>query len=282
MPFENKKQLFIILGALALGLVAVFLASNYVQTAINNKTQALAEQYASKEKEMVSAIQQQDQQQMAQLAQEMQREKSQEEQQLKTQIAALKISEQQISKMRPQTQVSVKKEAHKPSLALRTPVGMRAVTVKIDSLAAVGGMINPGDFVDVIGEMSVPSQYANKQTVTAMVFQDLQVLAVNTNEEDLGDYDKQQAANSLKITFAVSPQEAGLLEFADKNGKLDLALRSPDDMEHRMVKADTWKTLADYVLKNQGLDLENPDEVPTAKPEESKPMIQIFRGGREL
>ena len=25
------------------------------------------------------------------------------------------------------------------------------------------------------------------------------------------------------------------------------------------VKASTWKTLADYVLKNQGYDIQNPD-----------------------
>ena len=88
---------------------------------------------------------------------------------------------------------------------------------------------------------------------------------------------------SLKITFAVDPQEAGLLAFADKNGNLELALRSPDETEHQMVKADTWKTLADYVLKNQGLDIQNPDgEQANNKPEENKPSIQIFRGGKEL
>jgi len=87
----------------------------------------------------------------------------------------------------------------------------------------------------------------------------------------------------LKITFAVDPQEAGLLAFADKNGNLELALRSPDDTEHQMVKANTWKTLADYVLKNQGLDIKNPDgEEIESKPEENKPVIQIFRGGKEL
>ncbi len=76
---------------------------------------------------------------------------------------------------------------------------------------------------------------------------------------------------SLKITFAVDPQEAGLLAFADKNGSLELALRSPDESEHQTVKADTWKTLADYVLKNQGLDIQNPDgETATRKQADGK------------
>ena len=152
-----------------------------------------------------------------------------------------------------------RKKIRKPSLALKTPVGKRAVTVMIDSLAAVGGLLNAGDFVDVIAQLNVPSQDPDKKTVTAMIFQGLQVLAINTNEDDPGAYDDQQAASSLKITFAVDPQEAGLLAFANKNGTLELALRSPDESERQMVKADTWKTLADYVLKNQGLDIQNPD-----------------------
>ena len=82
----------------------------------------------------------------------------------------------------------------KPSLAIKTPVGKRAVTVMIDSLAAVGGLLNAGDFVDVIAELNVPSQDADRKTVTAMIFQGLQVLAINTNEDDPGAYDEQQAA----------------------------------------------------------------------------------------
>ncbi len=89
-------------------------------------------------------------------------------------------------------------EIRKPSLALKTPVGKRAVTVKIDSLAAVGGLLNAGDFVDVIAQLNVPSQESDKKTVTAMIFQGLQVLAINTNEDDPGAYDDQQAASFFK------------------------------------------------------------------------------------
>jgi Flp pilus assembly protein CpaB len=147
----------------------------------------------------------------------------------------------------------------------------------------VGGLLNPGDFVDVIAQLNTPSQDPDKKTVTAMIFQGLQVLAVNTNEDDPGAYDDQQAASTLKITVAVDPQEAGLLTFAGKNGNLELALRSPDDTNHEMVKASTWKTLADYVLKNQGLDIQNPDgDNVNKEPVDNKPSIQIFRGGKEL
>ena len=53
MPFENKKQLLIIVGAVAAGIVAVVLTSNYVKTSIEGQTASLAEQYDAKQKEMV-------------------------------------------------------------------------------------------------------------------------------------------------------------------------------------------------------------------------------------
>ena len=286
MPLENKKQLLIIIGAVAAGIAAVVLASNYVKNSIESQTASLAEQYDVKQKQMTSQIQQRSDQQMAALAQALERVKNEQTAAMQKQMAALQETQQQEqARMRQQpAQVQVKK-VRKPSLALKTPAGKRAVTVMIDSLAAVGGLLNPGDFVDVIAQLNVPSQDPDKKTVTAMIFQDLQVLAVNTNEDDPGAYDDQQAAGFLKITFAVDPQEAGLLAFANKNGILELALRSPNESGRPKVKADTWKTLADYVFKNQGLDIQNPDEehVKNNKPVGTKsPVIQIFRGGKEL
>jgi len=278
MPFENKKQLLIIVGAVAAGIVAVVLTANYIKKSTQEQTAALEEQYDAKQKELASQLQQRSDQQMAALAQEIERVKTEQAAAMQKQMAALQAAQQQ-AQARPQQVAPAKKP--QVSLALKTPAGKRAVTVTIDSLEAVGGMINAGDMVDVIARLNVPAQDTDKKTVTAMIFQGLQVLAVNTNIEAPGSYDEQQAAASLKITFAVDPQEAGLLSFADKNGTLELALRSPDDTEHQTVKANTWKTLADYVLKNQGLDIQNPDGEAN-KPETNKPNIQIFRRGQEL
>ena len=282
VPLENKKQIFIIGGAVIAGIVAVFLTSNYVQTRIEGQTASLAEQYDVKQKQIASQIQQRSDQQMAALAQELERVKSEQSEAMKKQMLALQEAAQEARASQQQVVVAPK-PLRKPSLAVKTPAGKRAVTVQIDSLAAVGGLINAGDFVDVIAQLNMPSQDVDKKTVTAMIFQDLQVLAVNTNEDDPGAYDDQQAAATLKITVAVDPQEAGLLAFANKNGTLELALRSPDDNDHKTVKASTWKTLADYVLKNQGPNIQDPDgDNVNNKTDDSKPNIQIFRGGKEL
>ncbi len=282
---ENKKQLLLIVIAVIVGIVATVMTSSYVTGTIQRQTQELQESYETKQKEVISSLQQQSEQKMNALAQEIQRAKTEQAEATQRQIADLqaKIQEQQR-----QQQAAVPVKKIKPSLAVKTPTGKRAVTVMIDSLNAVGGLLNPGDFVDIIAQLKIPVlDDKAKNTVTAMVFQGLEVLAVNTNLEETGAYyDEQQNTPSLKVTIAVDPQEAGLLSFADKNGKLEMALRSPQDSEHQMVKSSTWKALADYVLQNQGADIEIPPELKGDFKEEEdspiKPSIQIFRGGKEL
>lgn len=285
MAIENKKQLLIIVGAVAAGIVATVLTSSYVQTKISSETASLAEQYEAKQKEVVGQIQQRTEQQMAALGQELNRMKTEQESTMKQQMAALAQAQQQQAQAAAEAASKITKKP-KPSLAVKTPAGKRAVTVMIDSLAAVGGLLNAGDNVDVIAHLTVPdaSNAEKKNTVTAMIFQNLEVLAINTNLNEPGAYDDQQAAASLKVTFAVDPQESGLLAFADKNGKLELALRPTNEEDRQMVKASTWKTLADYVLENQGTSITSPDgeEEIEDNPSENKPYIQIFRGGKEL
>ena len=77
------------------------------------------------------------------------------------------------------------------------------------------------------------------------------------------------------------------MSFVEQNGKIQLALRSPTEKKNEQIKASTWKTLADYILQNQGADINVPDdlmgkqEIKQQEPA-AKPSIQIFRGGKEL
>lgn len=284
---DNKKQLLLIVVAVAVGLLATIMTAQYVSKTINDQAVQLKEEADARQKETVAKLSAQAEAQANALRQEIQNIRQEQQQALAKQMAAVQA---QAAAQAQQAQKPVKQP--KPSLAMRTPAGKRAVTVMVDSLAAVGGLLNAGDSVDVIAHLNVPSasalKTAEKKTVTAMIFQNLEVLAVNTNLDQPGMYDEQQASPSLKVTFAVDPQEAGLLSFADKNGNLELALRSNDEHDKQIVKASTWKTLADYVLTNQGANITVPDDETSDKPSEttnevdSKPTIQIFRGGKEL
>ena len=287
----EKKQLILIGSAVVAGIMAIIATSMYITDTTKKQAEQLRENLEASQKESMAALQK-SQQEMGALAEELNRVKTEQAQTVQKQMADMQAA------LQVQIQKNAQQEAPapgpvklgKPSLALKTPAGKRAVTVMIDSLSAVGGLLNPGDFVDVLAQLSVPANDKGtwKNTVSAMIFQGLQVLAVNTNLEETGlYYDQQQNIPALKVTFAVDPQEAGLLSFANKNGKLELALRSPQETERQMVKTSTWKALADYVLQNQGADIELPDSLKGIKKEEiinksKEPEIQIFRGGKEL
>lgn len=301
---ENKKQILIIILAIGAGIVATVMTAGYVQGKIEAERAIMSQQLDKKQQEF-SAAQQQDQQRVDALIQEVASMKQQQAQIKQEAVAAAQSAAAAASAAASAGPAAGKEGVvHKPSLALRTPPGKRAVTVMIDSLAAVGGLLDPGDFVDVIAELNVPQKKSEtkekdknkeekKELVTVMIFQHLQILAINTNLDDRGIYDAQQTAGSLKITFAVEPQEAGLMAFAEKNGKLQLTLRSPTEKNNERLKPATWKTLATYVLQNHGGDIgftdsSNLDEDPkkaTVEPvdvKEAKPYIQIFRAGKEL
>ncbi len=275
---ENKKQFFVLIAAVGTGLVAAFLVSNFVQSSINEQTDKIARKFQKEQKQRDEMYKQD----LGALNQKI----SQVEQraQQAAQDAAKAATEQA------RLGQDAKKERKAVSLALRMPAGKRAITVMIESLGAVGGLLNPGDYVDVIAQLSMPKTEAfagkekeKKEAVTAMIFQNLQILAINTNIDQPGVYDEQQKDRSLKITFAVTPEEASLLSFAEKNGKIELALRSPNEKKPAMISAATWSTLAEYVLQNTGADLNVSDSSKKdseAEPSPSGPAIQIYKSGR--
>lgn len=282
---DNKKQILIIIFALIAGTIASFLVGNYVSERINEETQKLARQYemAQKQKE------EQYNEQMAMLNQKI--VKVEQDARKAIEDAARLAAERVQQKQGP----AVVKKA-KPSLAGRTPPGKRAITVMIDSLGAVGGLVNPGDYVDVIAHLNIPKtagaeeeNKAKKETLTAMIFQRLLVLAINTNLDEPGAYDDQQKEKTLKVTFAVTPEEAGLLAFADKNGSLELSLRPLNESGKPMIAAATWATLGEYVLQNHGANLkasspakQEDEPIETIEIEEDLSPISIHRSGKGL
>ena len=267
MNIENKKQVAIIALAIGLGLVAAVLTGNYIQSSIKEETVRLSQEYQEKKiKPLMTEIDS--------LRKDMKKLEAQQATVAQRATAAGKFESAPA--------------VPKSSLALRTPAGKRAYTVNIDSLSAVGGLINPGDYVDIIGRLDMPDPTTSKkEQITSLIFQNVLILAVGTNLQAPGGYEKQQSARALNVTLALSPEESGLMSFIEKNGKVQLILRAPAETETQMLQAATWSSLADYVFEKQGTELVIPREKAVIEPvkdnkEEVKPFIQIFRGGREL
>ncbi len=284
MNIENKKQVATIFLAVGLGLVAAFLTSQYIQSAIQQQTALLAKEYTK---------------QSATLKKELEITKGEIGQLVQRQEALAKQLKEQPRVV--QVAEAPKQIVDTSAFSIVTPSGKRAVTIQIDSLSAVGGLISPGDFVDVMARLKIPEDESapsgKVREVTTFLFQDIQVLAVGANFKPSGTaevYQSQQRAGSLYVTLAVTPEEAGLLSFVQTHSDLlRFSLRSPSEDGRQALKEASWEALSSYILDQQGTDLSVPKEIekkpsedveekPKEKTEETGPSIQIFRGGREL
>lgn len=170
------------------------------------------------------------------------------------------------------------KQAGASSLAMATPVGKRAVTISVDNIASLGGMISPGDYVDVIGMLPIPVEVQGQKTAqlaTVPLFQNVLVLAVGqqlgsmVREATRYKKEEKQEASPI-ITLALTPQEANIIAFVQEQGKIRLILRSPADSQTEVVALASWETLFQFIMPKE----------PLTKQEETKPrkVVEIYRG----
>jgi pilus assembly protein CpaB len=149
-------------------------------------------------------------------------------------------------------------------LAFIVPPGKRAVSVALSEVIGSGGLIVPGDHVDVV---AVFKDERDGQDVATIVLQNIEVLAVAqrlvgdpppvSTAAKIGQQagltgaigaatkaDPSPQAQARSVTLSVSPDEAARLVLAEERGKVRLALRGHQDETRveRVVVAmrDLW------------------------------------------
>lgn len=111
------------------------------------------------------------------------------------------------------------------ALPVRLQPGMRAVSIPVDRVKDVSGLIQPGDRVDVI---AIPPQKNNGPPPKAVtIFRGVRVLAVGNALENPSATPSPDEQTAATVTLEVTPNQADLLAWADANSTLRLALRSP-------------------------------------------------------
>lgn len=100
--------------------------------------------------------------------------------------------------------------------------GARAMSIKVDAVTAVGGLVTPGDFVDVL-----LTRGDNETLVTDTIMRKVKVLAVDQSSDELNEAPEVAAT----VTVEVTPEEGQILALAQRAGSLSLALRTPDTAE---------------------------------------------------
>lgn len=121
-------------------------------------------------------------------------------------------------------------------LAYAVPRGKRAVSVPVNAVSGVSGLVRPGDRVDVIATVELASGQENV-AVTSFILQDVEVLAVDQNLDETKPVPagKEEAAMAKTVTLAVTPEEARPLVLASEQGSIRLALRAPADHDRVML-----------------------------------------------
>ncbi len=110
--------------------------------------------------------------------------------------------------------------------------GTRAVTVKVDRAAGVGGMLRPGFFVDVIVTIRPDTKELDANWVTETILQGVRVVAVNEwldGNPEQEEAREQGRARHVDVTLEVDPLEAEKLALASARGELVLSLRHAED-----------------------------------------------------
>lgn len=176
-----------------------------------------------------------------------------------------------------------RQQSESGSLAMATPVGKRAITISIDNVASLAGMIKPGDYVDVIALVPIPAQTAEGKQATQVavmpLFQNVLILAVGQEIGALvaaeSRYKKEEKKEgSPLITLALGPQEANLIAFVQEQGKIRLSLRSPADSQVMPAQLATWDTLFQYVMPKETHKAESQKEEAVVSSE----YVEIYRG----
>lgn len=118
------------------------------------------------------------------------------------------------------------------------PEGYVALGLKIDNISGVGGLIKPGDLVNVIGFQRIQRAGGMGQDmVSATVLQNIKVLFV--------DGVSQKESKISTVVLQLTPEDAQKLVFLYNSGNYALALKNPNDTFIYPIKSTTIKNIVD-------------------------------------
>ena len=112
-----------------------------------------------------------------------------------------------------------------PTFASRVAVGRRAMTVPVDEINSISGLLEPGDQIDLIVTID-----RKGKKLTLLLLQSVQVMATGQRAVD-GPKDGERKQYST-VTINTTPEQAKNVIIARDIGKVTALLRNPDDKNH--------------------------------------------------
>ncbi|MBC7572886.1 MAG: Flp pilus assembly protein CpaB, partial [Herminiimonas sp.] len=118
-----------------------------------------------------------------------------------------------------------------PTFSARVETGRRAMTVPVDEINSISGLLEPGDLIDL---MVTIDQKGRK--VTLPLLQSVQVMATGQQAVD-GPREGERKQYST-VTIDTTPDQAKNVIIARDAGKITALLRNPDDKNRNGGNAD--------------------------------------------
>ncbi len=114
--------------------------------------------------------------------------------------------------------------------------GFRAITVKVDDVVGIAGLVNPGSWVDIVAVINPQEQSANQGPTSKIVLQHIRVLATNQDIEQNSEKEQKEKKASTPstikaVTLQVLPEQVEKLALAQAEGKLQLVMRNSVDKD---------------------------------------------------
>lgn len=104
-------------------------------------------------------------------------------------------------------------------------IGRRAVTVPVDEVSSISGMVQPDDLIDIIVSLSKDSR-----NYTFTLLQSVRVLATGTKVSQEDKDADGRFRTFTTVTLDTTPEDAKRLIAARQIGKVTALLRSPGDL----------------------------------------------------
>lgn len=111
-----------------------------------------------------------------------------------------------------------------PTFSARIESGRRAMTVPVDEINSISGMLEPGDIIDLI--LTVDH---NSRKATFPLLQSVQVMA--TGQRSVDDPKSGERRSYSTVTLDTTPEQAQRVIVAREAGKITALLRNPEDKQ---------------------------------------------------
>ncbi len=132
-------------------------------------------------------------------------------------------------------------------ITLKIKGNNRAVSIIVDDLTGVNGLVKPGDFVDIL--LFLPQTEENNRIrpdITKLFLQNVEVLAINkqlARDYPVSTTDETTQSLSYYVTLSVPVMDVEMLVLAKDIGSVELALRPLDGDFIYVTQGAIWQDL---------------------------------------